>query len=129
MVIEVWRATRRESTKTMTSINIQSDRENPFLIEFPKIRPEPKMIEIRKEVQGIGKNVKKNELANNDEVEIETGNTGETRRGKKVKPDSSDLVMGDGDDDEEAGGGNSGDNSLVQVTIMVKGTSANESEE
>ena len=125
MVIEVWRATRRESTKTMTSINIQSDRENPFLIEFPKIRPEPKMIEIRKEVQGIGKNVKKNELANNDEVEIETGNTGETRRGKKVKLDSSeDLVMGDGDDDRETGGGNNGDNGLVQVTIMVKGTSA-----
>ena len=71
MVIEVWRATRRESTKTMTSINIQRDRENPFLIEFPKIKPEPKMIELRREVRGIGKKVKKIELAD-DEVEIET---------------------------------------------------------
>jgi hypothetical protein len=34
------------------------------------------------------------------------------------------LAIGDGDDDEEAGGGNGGDYSLVQVTIMVKGTSA-----
>jgi hypothetical protein len=36
-VIEVWRATTSESNRTLTSINIQVDRDNPFLIEFPKM--------------------------------------------------------------------------------------------
>jgi len=43
-VIKVWRATTRKSTKTMTSINIQRDRENPFLIEFPTIKTEQKKL-------------------------------------------------------------------------------------
>jgi len=55
----------------------------------------------------------------NDEVEIETQNKRETRRGNNLNG----LVMVDGDDGKEAGGGNSRDNSLVQLTIMVKGTS------
>ena len=65
-VIEVWRATTSESTRTLTSINIQSDRENPFLIEFPKMKLKPKVNEL---VKGSRKNRGKIELAD-DEVKI-----------------------------------------------------------
>jgi hypothetical protein len=118
-VIEVWRATTSERNRTLTSINIQVDRDNPFLIEFPKMKEKQKVNEL---VKGSGKNRGMIESAN-DEVEIETKRKGETRRGKKDKLDSSKVVMGDRDDREEPRGGNSGDNSLEEVTIMVKGTS------
>jgi hypothetical protein len=88
----------------LTSINIHRDRENPFLIEFPKMKPKPKVIELRREVKGIGKKKGNIDLAD-DEVEIETQRKGETKRSKKVKLDSSKVVMGDGDDGKEAGGG------------------------